>query len=64
MKLEVGFVVGLVSFSGTVGAKKKDKEGHGGLEFTFCTRRFKQLFSFNYLTWLRPLFQPFKFSFI
>lgn len=27
MKPEVGFVVGLVSFSGTVGAKKKDKEG-------------------------------------
>lgn len=33
MKPEVCFVVGLVSFSGTAGVGKKERQGHRGLEF-------------------------------
>lgn len=50
MKPEVCFVVGLVSFSGTAGVRKKERQGHRGLEFqyfSFFTRRLELMFAFS-----------------
>lgn len=35
MKPEVCFVVGLVSFSGTAGVGKRERQGHGGQAFLY-----------------------------
>lgn len=37
MKPEVCFVVGLVSFSGTAGVGKKERQGHGGQAFHYSS---------------------------
>ncbi len=57
MKPEVCFVVGLVSFRGTAGVGKKERQGHSGQAFQhfyIFTRRFKltgtfSLWSFYFL---------------